>query len=116
MNPQTLYDKLWSSHVVRQEPDGSGKGVALIVMDSGAVPVGRSEVRVHGDDSVTVLTGSAELGQGSRTVLAMIAAEELGLPLERVRIAQSDSGLTPYARTTGADHSPKPLLAMTSRT
>ena len=87
----------------RVEPDGTGKGVALIVMDSGAVPVGRSEVRVHGDGSVTVLTGAAELGQGSRTVLAMIAAEELGLPLERVRIAQSDSGLTPYARTTGAD-------------
>jgi CO/xanthine dehydrogenase Mo-binding subunit/CO/xanthine dehydrogenase FAD-binding subunit len=90
----------WGS---REEREGTGKGVALIVMDSGAVPVGRSEVRVHGDGSVTVLTGSAELGQGSRTVLAMIAAEELGVPLERVRIAQSDSGLTPYARTTGAD-------------
>jgi CO/xanthine dehydrogenase Mo-binding subunit/CO/xanthine dehydrogenase FAD-binding subunit len=87
----------------RDEPAGTGKGVALIVMDSGAVPVGRSEVRLHGDGSVTVLTGAAELGQGSRTVLAMVAAEEFGLPLERVRIAQSDSGLTPYARTTGAD-------------
>ncbi|MGZ9275663.1 MAG: molybdopterin cofactor-binding domain-containing protein [Candidatus Limnocylindrales bacterium] len=82
---------------------GTGKGVALIVMDSGAVPVGRSEIRVHGDGSVTVLTGSAELGQGSRTVLAMVAAEEFGVSMERVRIAQSDSGLTPYARTTGAD-------------
>jgi CO/xanthine dehydrogenase Mo-binding subunit/CO/xanthine dehydrogenase FAD-binding subunit len=86
-----------------EEAEGSGKGVALIVMDSGAVPVGRSEVRVHGDGSVTVLTGAAELGQGSRTVLAMVAAEEFGLPLDRVRIVQSDSGLTPYARTTGAD-------------
>ena len=87
----------------RPEPPGSGTGVASIVMDSGAVPVGRSEVRVHGDGSVTVLTGAAELGQGSRTVLAMVAAEEFGLPLERVRIQQSDSGVTPYARTTGAD-------------
>ena len=87
----------------RPEQPGSGKGVASIVMDSGAVPVGRSEVRVHGDGSVTVLTGSAELGQGSRTVLAMVAAEEFGLPLERVRTLQSDSGVTPYARTTGAD-------------
>jgi CO/xanthine dehydrogenase Mo-binding subunit len=87
----------------RREPAGVGKGVASIVMDSGAVPVGRSEVRVHGDGSVTVLTGAAELGQGSRTVLAMVAAEEFGLPLDRVRIQQSDSGITPYARTTGAD-------------
>lgn len=87
----------------RPEPQGSGKGVASIVMDSGAVPVGRSEVRVHGDGSVTVLTGAAELGQGSRTVLAMVAAEEFGLSMDRVRIQQSDSGVTPYARTTGAD-------------
>jgi CO/xanthine dehydrogenase Mo-binding subunit len=87
----------------RPEPSGSGKGVASIVMDSGAVPVGRSEIRIHGDGSVTVLTGAAELGQGSRTVLAMVAAEEFGLPIDRVRIQQSDSGVTPYARTTGAD-------------
>ena len=87
----------------REEPAGTGKGIALIVMDSGAVPVGRSEIRVHGDGSVTVLTGSAELGQGSRTVLAMVAAEEFGVTLDRVRIQQSDSGITPYARTTGAD-------------
>jgi CO/xanthine dehydrogenase Mo-binding subunit/CO/xanthine dehydrogenase FAD-binding subunit len=87
----------------RVEPAGTGKGVALIVMDSGAVPVGRSEIRVHGDGSVTVLTGSAELGQGSRTVLAMVAAEEFGLTMDRVKIQMSDSGMTPYARTTGAD-------------
>jgi CO/xanthine dehydrogenase Mo-binding subunit/CO/xanthine dehydrogenase FAD-binding subunit len=86
-----------------QEPENTGKGVALIVMDSGAVPVGRSEVRLHGDGSVTVLTGSAELGQGSRTVLAMVAAEEFGIGLDKVKIAMSDSGVTPYARTTGAD-------------
>ncbi|MDO8485752.1 MAG: molybdopterin-dependent oxidoreductase, partial [Candidatus Limnocylindrales bacterium] len=87
----------------QKEPPGWGKGVALTVMDSGAVPVGRSEIRVHGDNSVTVLTGSAELGQGSRTVLTQIAAEEFGLTMDRVRISQSDSGVTPYARTTGAD-------------
>ena len=87
----------------RPEPPGSGKGVAVTVMDTGAVPVGRSEVRVHGDGSVTVLTGAAELGQGSRTVLSQIAAEEFGLAMDQVRISQSDSAVTPYARTTGAD-------------
>jgi CO/xanthine dehydrogenase Mo-binding subunit/CO/xanthine dehydrogenase FAD-binding subunit len=86
-----------------KEPPNTGKGIALIVMDSGAVPVGRSEVRLHGDGSVTVLTGSAELGQGSRTVLAMVAAEEFGIGLEKVRIAMSDSAAAPYARSTGAD-------------
>ena len=86
-----------------QEPKNTGKGVGLIVMDSGAVPIGRSEVRLHGDGSVTVLTGAAELGQGSRTVLAMVAAEEFGVGLDKVRISMSDSAVAPYARSTGAD-------------
>ena len=58
---------------------------------------------MHGDGSITVLSGSAELGQGSKTVLAQIAAEEFGLTLDRVRVSQSDTALTPFARTTGAD-------------
>lgn len=80
-----------------------GRGIAALVIDAGAVPVGRSEVRVHGDGSVTVLTGSTEMGQGSKTVLGQIAAEEFGVPLERVRVVQADTALTPFARSTGAD-------------
>jgi CO/xanthine dehydrogenase Mo-binding subunit/CO/xanthine dehydrogenase FAD-binding subunit len=86
----------------RREP-GAGIGAAINAIDAGAAPVGRSEVRIHGDGSVTVLSGSAELGQGSRTVLAQIAAEEFGLELHQVRVAQSDTAVTPFARTTGAD-------------
>jgi CO/xanthine dehydrogenase Mo-binding subunit len=59
-------------------------------------------VRIHADGSGTVLTGATELGQGSRTVLAQIAAEELGLAFERVSVVASDTGVTPYERTTGA--------------
>jgi CO/xanthine dehydrogenase Mo-binding subunit len=84
-------------------PPNRGRGMAVAVIDSGAQPIGRSEVRVHGDGSVTVLTGSAEMGQGSRTVLAQIAAEELGTTLGKVRVVQSDTALTPFARSTGAD-------------
>ncbi|MCC7368154.1 MAG: xanthine dehydrogenase family protein molybdopterin-binding subunit [Chloroflexi bacterium] len=80
-----------------------GRGMAIAVIDSGAQPIGRSEIRVHGDTSVTVLTGSAEMGQGSRTVLAQIAAEEFGIDLDKVRVVMSDTALTPFARSTGAD-------------
>jgi CO/xanthine dehydrogenase Mo-binding subunit len=80
-----------------------GRGMAVAVTDSGAQPVGRSEVRVHGDGSITVMTGATEMGQGSRTVLAQIAAEEFGIGLDQVRILQSDTALTPFARSTGAD-------------
>jgi len=84
-------------------PRGRGLGMAINAIDAGAAPVGRSEVRVHGDGSLTVLSGSAELGQGSRTVLAQIAAEEFGVDLARVRVVQSDTAVTPFARSTGAD-------------
>ena len=84
-------------------PPNHGRGLGILVADAGAVPVGRSEVRVHGDGSVTVLTGSTEMGQGSKTVLGQIAAEEFGTTLDQVRVVQSDTALTPFARTTGAD-------------
>ena len=80
-----------------------GRGLGILVTDAGAQPVGRSEVRVHGDGSVTVLSGSAEMGQGSKTVLAQIAAEEFGTTMELVRVVQSDTAVTPFARSTGAD-------------
>jgi CO/xanthine dehydrogenase Mo-binding subunit len=59
-------------------------------------------VRILVDGSVLVMTGSTEMGQGSKTALAQIAAEELGVDLDRVQIVQSDTGSTPYERTTGA--------------
>jgi CO/xanthine dehydrogenase Mo-binding subunit len=51
---------------------------------------------------VTIMTGSTELGQGSHTVLPQIAAEELGVPFEKVRVVSSDTAITPYDRSTGA--------------
>jgi len=81
---------------------GQAAGVGLSVSDAGAYPVSTAVVRIHADGSASVLTGATELGQGSRTVLAQIAAEELGLALERVTVVASDTGVTPYERTTGA--------------
>jgi CO/xanthine dehydrogenase Mo-binding subunit len=83
-------------------PPGRGRGVAFGALDGGGPAVGRSEVRVHGDGSVTLLTGAAELGQGSATVLGQIVAEEMGTTLDRVRVVQSNTLVTPYARSTGA--------------
>ncbi|MBI2756078.1 MAG: xanthine dehydrogenase family protein molybdopterin-binding subunit [Chloroflexi bacterium] len=84
-------------------PPNRGRGLGVLVTDAGAVPVGRSEVRVYGDGSVTVFSGSTEMGQGSMTVLAQIAAEEFGTSMGNVRVMQSDTALVPFARSTGAD-------------
>jgi CO/xanthine dehydrogenase Mo-binding subunit len=77
-------------------------GLGISASDAGAYPTSTAAVRIHNDGSVTLFTGSTELGQGSRTVLSQIVAEELGLPLERVGIVGGDTGVGSYERTTGA--------------
>jgi CO/xanthine dehydrogenase Mo-binding subunit len=81
---------------------GRGRGLAISASDAGAHPVTTAAVRLLGDGSVTVLTGSTEIGQGSETVLAQIAAEEFGVPLDAVQVVASDTGVTPFERSTGA--------------
>lgn len=57
-----------------------------------------STVKLNSDGTADLFTGSAELGQGSNTVLAMIAAEELGLKLEDINITNGDTLITPSCR------------------
>ncbi len=59
-------------------------------------------LRVLSDGSVTVMCGSTEIGQGSSTVLAQIAAGEMGVDLRRVHLVQSDTTAVSYDRSTGA--------------
>ncbi|MBL8325380.1 MAG: 4-hydroxybenzoyl-CoA reductase subunit alpha [Rubrivivax sp.] len=47
------------------------------------------------DGSITVLTGAADIGQGSSTLLAQVVAEVLLLPMARIRVVAGDSALTP---------------------
>ena len=82
---------------------GSGSvGLGVSASDAGAYPTSTAAVRIHSDSSVTLFTGSTELGQGSRTVLSQIVAEDLGLALERVTVVSGDTGVVTYERTTGA--------------
>lgn len=77
-------------------------GFGVSASDAGAYPTSTAAVRIHADNSATLFTGSTELGQGSRTALSQIVAEELGLPMERVAIVNGDTGVVTYERTTGA--------------
>ncbi len=54
-------------------------------------------IEIGQDGSVTVFTGCADMGQGSGTVLSQIAAEELGVPFDTVRIISADTAATPDA-------------------
>ena len=79
-----------------------GRAVAVTASDAGASPISTTQVRMHADGSVTLLVSSTEMGQGSRTALAQIAARELCVPLEAVAVGQSDTRFTPFEWTTGA--------------
>ncbi len=45
---------------------------------------------------LTIITGSTEIGQGSETVLAMIASEELGVEMEKIRVINTDTDVKPW--------------------
>jgi xanthine dehydrogenase molybdenum-binding subunit len=53
-------------------------------------------VRLDDFGKVSLLTGATEIGQGSETVLAMIVAETLGVPLERVEVVSADTSVKPW--------------------
>lgn len=86
-------------------PDGRlvGTGVAVGVKNtaSGRLP-SRAIVRLHRDGSATVLASGVELGQGAHTVLAQVAAETLGIAVERVHVAMPDTGVTPFDQRTSS--------------
>ena len=59
-------------------------------------------VRVLEEGSVRVNVSNVDMGQGSRTIFAQIAAEELGCDLSRITVMKADTDITPYDRTTSA--------------
>ena len=78
-------------------PAGRGRGLAMGLKSSATVSATSAIVRLHFDDSVSVLVGTTDIGQGARTVLAQLAAHELAVPIEAVRVVMGD---TPSCRST----------------
>jgi CO/xanthine dehydrogenase Mo-binding subunit len=64
-------------------------------------------IRIGGDGSVTVFTGKAELGQGVKTALIALAAEELGVAPERIDLITADTTRTPNEGYTAGSNSMK---------
>jgi carbon-monoxide dehydrogenase large subunit len=59
-----------------------------------------STVKIEPTGMVTVLTGASPHGQGGETAFAQIAAGELGVPIENVRVIHSDTDVAPYGNGT----------------
>jgi len=62
-------------------------------------------IRIDADNRVTVFTGKAELGQGIKTALLQVAAEELQLPPGRIQLVTADTARTPNEGYTAGSHS-----------
>jgi CO/xanthine dehydrogenase Mo-binding subunit len=62
-------------------------------------------VRINEEGRVIVSTGEPDLGQGSRTTFALIAANELGIPIEWVSVAFVDTDFSPHGLGTFGDRS-----------
>src|SRR5688572_23127378 len=59
-----------------------------------------SWIAIAADGSVTAYTGKCELGQGLHTAQMQLIAEELGVAMDRVRLVQCDTDVTPDQGTT----------------
>ncbi len=94
-----------SSVVSHQGPISNGQakirkgiGVAL-VMQGTAIPyldMGGASIKMNDDGSFNLLVGATDLGTGSDTVLAQMAAEVLGVPVEDILVYSSDTDFTPF--------------------
>jgi 4-hydroxybenzoyl-CoA reductase subunit alpha len=84
-------------------PRGRGLGIACSHYVSGAansiirsdMPHSTVNIKIDRDGGVVVYTGASEIGQGSDTMTAQVAAETLGCSLARVRVIAADTDLTP---------------------
>jgi xanthine dehydrogenase YagR molybdenum-binding subunit len=74
-----------------------GVGVAAQIWSTGGGPPCYATVRLNTDGTADVLSGSQDLGTGTRTVLAQVAAEALGHDIAKVRAVIGDTASGPYA-------------------
>ncbi len=64
-----------------------------------------SWIRIDADGAITVFTGKAELGQGLKTALRQIAADELDVPVDAIKLVTADTRLTANEGYTAGSHS-----------
>lgn len=93
----------WSAFKARRKPGhGIGIGCHTYLCGANRDPVNgfSALVRIHEDGGISLFTGAVDVGQGSSTVLAQIAAEEFGVLLEDIRVVPQDTEVTPLAQGT----------------
>jgi carbon-monoxide dehydrogenase large subunit len=107
------YSALRAEQAVRRERGevlALGIGLASYVEITGAgaesgAPNEHATVEIHPDGTATILTGTSPHGQGHATAWAMLASEELGIPVENFTLKWGDTDLIPRGGGTGGSRS-----------
>jgi carbon-monoxide dehydrogenase large subunit len=96
----------------RERGDAVQLGIGLSVYveitgggDESGPPNENATVEVHPDGTATILTGTSPHGQGHSTVWAMLASEELGIPIDKITVKWGDTDLVPVGGGTGGSRS-----------
>ncbi|WP_326632792.1 xanthine dehydrogenase family protein molybdopterin-binding subunit [Nonomuraea fuscirosea] len=84
----------YSCHV---ESTGMGPSMDMKAINAAAGGYETAILRMEQDGSVVVSSGVVSMGQGIETALAQIAADRVGVPIERVRVVLGDTATTPYS-------------------
>jgi CO/xanthine dehydrogenase Mo-binding subunit len=77
-------------------PIKRGAGMSFLVSGAG-VGTSSAIVRVDADERYTLFVGVTDIGPGAKTTMALIAAEELGVPLSEVEVVSGDTDRCPYS-------------------
>ena len=94
----------WAASVRRPRSRGTlrrGVGVAAGMWGYPGEPSATAIVKLLPDGSVNLNFGASDIGTGAKTVMAMVVAEELGVPLARIEVENADTGTTQYAPDAG---------------
>ena len=97
----------WKEARERPCRDGNvlrGVGMAGAFWSVRGGPPGDAILKLFADGSANLNTGAADIGTGTKTVLAMVVAEDLGLPLDQIRIEHADTATTQFAQVSGGSH------------
>ena len=85
----------------KRAPSNHGFGVALLHKSpTTSAASSNARVRIRADGAVELFIGATDVGGGTGTSLAQIAAEELGMPLTDIKVVIADTELTPFDHGT----------------
>jgi len=82
-----------------------GRGFAVMMKSTVAASKSQARLQLSAGGVLTLFTSTVEMGQGTHTALAQIAADAVGVPLSVVHVVGPDTAITPFDSTTSASRS-----------